>query len=145
MSDHEQLVIFTVGGEQYALPIDRVREIIRLRDLRTVDASDPAIRGVISLRGKIIPVHDLAVRLGLPPQQADGAKIVIVEGAGEAVGAIVDDVEEVHTVPTSEIEPVPDVGSELLTGIARIEERLVAVLDCDRAFPGHRVADEALA
>ncbi len=145
MSDHEQLVIFTVGGEQYALPIDRVREIIRLRDLRTVDASDPAIRGVISLRGKIIPVHDLAVRLGLEPQQADGAKIVIVEGAGEAVGAIVDDVEEVHTVPASEIEPVPDVGSELLTGIARIEERLVAILDCDRAFPRHRVADEALA
>src|SRR3954451_8667571 len=91
----QQLVVFTLGDEEYALPITQVQEIIRYVEPRAVASEEPWIKGVISLRGKIIPVCDLAARLGLSNVRADGAKIVIVETAGGTAGVIVDDVEEV--------------------------------------------------
>ena len=66
MSDTQQLVIFSLHGEQYALPITTVQEIIRHTEPRSLASSTPWIKGVINLRGKIIPVCDLAGRLGLP-------------------------------------------------------------------------------
>src|SRR5437870_4403206 len=89
-----QLVVFSLGEEEYALPIERVQEIIRFTEPRSVASRDPWLRGVISLRGKIVPVCDLAARLGLPAGQADSAKIEIVETDTGTAGVIVDDVEE---------------------------------------------------
>jgi purine-binding chemotaxis protein CheW len=133
----DQLVIFTVAGEQYALPIARVQEIIRYTPPRTVDSADPAQRGVISLRGSIIPVFDLAARLGLAPCDADGeqAEIVIVEAGDQTIGVVVDDVDEVKTVHADAIQPVPTAG-DALRGIAQIDDRLVAILDPATVFHG---------
>ena len=135
MSEHQQFVIFTIGGEQYALPIDRVREIIRFDRLRSISATDPAVRGVISLRGAVIAVHDLAVRLGREAQPTEDAKIVIVDGTHDTIGVIVGAVEEVQSLPVEDIDEVPTVGADLIAGIARVDERLVVLLDADRAFP----------
>jgi purine-binding chemotaxis protein CheW len=74
-----QLVVFSLGDEEYALPITDVQEIIRYTEPRAVASEAPWIRGVISLRGKIIPVCDLAARLGLPADGEPHANIVIVE------------------------------------------------------------------
>src|SRR2546425_7949084 len=82
-----QLVVFSLGEEEYALPITHVQEIIRYSEPRAVAADDAWIRGVISLRGKIIPVCDLAARLGLPVESGENAKIVIVEAGGRPPGA----------------------------------------------------------
>src|SRR5215212_5036853 len=94
-----QLVVFSLGHEEYALPITQVHEIIRYTEPRSVASDSPWIRGVISLRGKIVPVYDLAVRLGLGGSEieAHDAKIVIVETETEMAGVIVDEVEEVMT------------------------------------------------
>lgn len=135
MSDHQQFVIFTIGGDQYALPIDRVREIIRFGGLRSVSATDPAVRGVISLRGTVIAVHDLAIRLGRDAQPTEDAKIVIVDGTHDTIGVIVGEVEEVQSLPVQDIDAVPTVGADLIAGIARVDERLIVLLDADRAFP----------
>ena len=77
-----QLVVFTLGSEQYALPIQQVHEIIRYTQPRSVAARDAWVRGVISLRGRIVPVYDLAARLGVSSELSEQTKIVIVE-AGE--------------------------------------------------------------
>ena len=100
MSDitSQQLVVFTLGSEEYALPIGAVHEIIRYTEPRSVASESAWVRGVISLRGKIIPVFDLAARLGLAAGDREGGKIVIVETGTDQAGVIVDDVEEVLTV-----------------------------------------------
>src|ERR687894_1642318 len=107
MSDitSQQLVVFSIGSEEYALPIGAVHEIIRFSEPRSV-ASDVAwIRGVIGLRGKIIPIFDLAARLELAGTGTEPGKIVILEtGTGQA-GVMVDEVEEVLTLAADQLEP----------------------------------------
>src|ERR1700733_12309511 len=89
-----QLVVFTLGSEQYALPIQQVHEIIRYSEPRSVASRVDWVRGVISLRGRIVPVYDLASRLGMPSELTEQTKIVIVEVGSETAGVIVDGGEE---------------------------------------------------
>jgi len=135
-----QLVVFSLGEEEYALPITQVQEIIRYQEPRAVAAELPWIRGVISLRGKIIPVCDLAARLGLDASRSETAKIVIVETHSGSAGVIVDDVDEVLTVGESEVGDLPVAGTELIEAIAKIGDRLVILLNSDFIFAGTELA-----
>jgi len=136
MSDitSQQLVVFSIGSEEYALPIGAVHEIIRYTEPRSV-ASDVAwIRGVIGLRGKIIPIYDLASRIGIPADGAEFGKIVIVEtGTGQA-GVVVGDVEEVLTITPDQLEDVPTADSQMIESIAKIGDRLVILLNPEGLF-----------
>ncbi len=130
-----QLVVFSLGEEEYALPIEAVHEIIRYTEPRSVASSVGWIRGVISLRGKIIPVYDLAARLGQGQTAKDeDRKIVIVETALDMAGVIVDDVREVLTVDPEQLEPVPPAGSAWMESIAKIDDRLVVLLSAAGLF-----------
>ncbi|MGB2710465.1 MAG: chemotaxis protein CheW [Conexibacter sp.] len=122
-----QLVVCALGAEEYALPIGAVREIVRAMPPRPVASDLPWMRGVISLRGRLVPVYDLAQRLGVERASpaAPAAKIVIVETAAELVGVLVDDVVEVLSVDEQQIEEVPSGSGQ----IARLGERLVLLLD----------------
>jgi purine-binding chemotaxis protein CheW len=124
-----QLVVFSLGDEEYALPITQVHEIIRFTEPRSVASSDPSVRGVISLRGKILPVYDLATRLGVEHADVAEAKIVIVETGDEMAGVVVDDVEEVITIGASQLDEAPTAGGRAIDGIAKIGDRLVVLLD----------------
>jgi purine-binding chemotaxis protein CheW len=125
------LVVFSLHAEEYALPISSVQEIIRFSEPRAVASSDPVVCGVISLRGRIVPVLDLALRLGLDPiQGASEAKIVIAETGEDVTGFVVDDVTEVLTVEAEQIDEAPaSITSGCITGVAKIEDRLVVVLE----------------
>jgi purine-binding chemotaxis protein CheW len=135
-----QLVIFSLGEEEYALPITRVQEIIRYTEPRSVASPTAWIRGVINLRGKIVPVCDLALRLGLPTERADSAKIVIVETEVGTAGVIVDDVEEVMTVEQSQLEEVPTADNDYVEAIAKVGDRLAILLNPDGLFQGVQIA-----
>jgi purine-binding chemotaxis protein CheW len=136
-----QLVVFTLGSEEYALPIRQVHEIIRYTEPRSVAAESGWVRGVISLRGKIVPVYDLAARLGLhTEEQAEGGKIVIVETATDMAGVVVDDVEEVLTVAEAQLDAVPAASSASIEAIAKIDDRLVILLDPEGIFAGAELA-----
>ena len=136
-----QLVVFTLGSEEYALPIRQVHEIIRYTEPRSVAAESGWVRGVISLRGKIVPVYDLAARLGLPAGEATASgKIVIVETAADMAGVVVDDVEEVLTVEEAQLDAVPAAGSASIEAIAKIDDRLVILLDPEGIFAGADLA-----
>ena len=124
-----QLVVFSLGAEEYALPIGTVHEIIRYTEPRNV-ASDAAwIRGVIGLRGKIIPIFDLASRMELESIGTEPGKIVIVESGTGQIGIMVDEVEEVLTVTSDQLEDVPSANRDSIDAIAKIEDRLVILLN----------------
>ena len=129
-TESRQLVVFSLGGEEYALPIAAVSEIIRHAAPRAVASDEPGVRGVIALRGKIIPVVDLADRLGVVSAQVDedDTKVVILDIDGEHMGVMVDDVDEVITVSADQLEGVPTAGSAI-EAIAKVDDRLVVLLD----------------
>jgi purine-binding chemotaxis protein CheW len=141
----KQLVVFSLGSEEYALPIGAVHEIIRYAEPRAVASSVPWIRGVIGLRGKIIPVYDLAARLGLAVAGPQPGKIVIASAAGGQAGVMVDDVEEVLTVGEEQLEDVPAATAEAIAAIARLGDRLVVLLDPEGLFARETGAEELAA
>ncbi|MBS1869746.1 MAG: chemotaxis protein CheW [Actinobacteria bacterium] len=122
----DQVVVCALGGEEYGLPVGQVREIVRYSAPRPVASDVPWMRGVVSLRGRLVPVHDLAARLGVTAAGGASAKLVIVEG-DEPVGLVVDDVVEVLSLDQAQVEPVPSGSGR----IARVGERLVLLLDGD--------------
>jgi purine-binding chemotaxis protein CheW len=129
-----QLVVFTLGAEQYALPIQQVHEIIRYAPPRSVASSVDWVRGVISLRGRIVPVYDIAARLGVTSELSEQTKIVIVESESETAGMIVDQVEEVLTVEPQQLEDLPGTDTTLIDSIAKVGDRLVVLLKPSTIF-----------
>ena len=133
-SNPRQLVVFTLGTGHYALGIQQVQEIIRYSEPRSVASRADWVRGVISLRGRIVPVYDLAARLGASSELSEQTKIVIVEAGDETAGVIVDDVEEVMTVEDAQIEEVPGSDTTLVDSIAKLGDRLVVLLKPSTIF-----------
>jgi purine-binding chemotaxis protein CheW len=124
-----QLVVFSLGDEEYALPIADVHEIIRYTEPRSVASSVDWVRGVISLRGKIVPVYDLASRLGCAAcADVDERKIVIVEAATQLAGVVVDDVAEVITVDADQLERIPSADEAAIDAIVKLDDRLIVLL-----------------
>ncbi|MGH3049707.1 MAG: chemotaxis protein CheW [Gaiellaceae bacterium] len=141
----QQLVVFSLGDEEYALPITQVQEIIRYTEPRAVASEESWIEGVISLRGKIIPVCNLAGRLGLATDRVENAKIVIVETDGGTAGVTVDEVEEVLTLDEDQLDAVPGAGTECIEAVAKIGDRLVVLLNSDGIFAGASIGTRAAA
>jgi len=129
-----ELLCVEVGGEPYALPIERVREIVRMCPLTRVPRAPALVLGVISLRGEILQVLDLRRALGaaaLPPTRR--SRIVVLHGeAGDVAGWLVDAVSEVLRVPEAELLPPPGAAGELVTAICVRGERFVSLLEPDR-------------
>ena len=132
----------TLGRESYGLPVLKVREIIRLVAITPVPQMPAYIRGVINLRGKIVPVVDLRLKFGLASAEAlESTCIVVVQvklaaGGTLHIGLIVDAVEEVINLAASDIEATPDFGTKLdteyLLGMAKAKGRVIALLDLDQ-------------
>ena len=139
----EQYLAFTLGGETFAMDIRSIREVIQFGGITEVPLMPPFIRGVINLRGSVVPVIDLFVRFGRPPcAVAHRTCIVILEltqGDGTAeLGVMVDNVSEVLSIAASEIEPAPafgsDIRSEFIAGVAKVGERFVIILDVNHVL-----------
>jgi len=130
----QQLVVFSLGREEYSLPISQVQEIIRYAEPRGIPNSYACVRGVINLRGKIVPVCDLAQLLGFAREADDETKIVIVESHAGIAGLIVDEVDEVLTVGPEQLEDPPSSQSRHIAAIAKVEDRLLILLDLDRVL-----------
>jgi purine-binding chemotaxis protein CheW len=150
--DASQYLTFRACGEDFALPILRVREIIEHRPITRVPGAVGWVVGVINLRGRVIPVVDLALRFGLPPTSLGRRTcVVIVEaavgGAELVVGVMADGVCEVVELSRSEIEPPPAFGTplpaEYLRGLGKLTQGFVLVLDADRAFDVVEAAGDA--
>jgi len=132
---HHQYVVLRLAEEEYAFGVADVIEIIGATAPRAVASPDPWVRGVISLRGRIVPVLDLATRLGLPSRPPADHKIVIVETDGGVAGVIVDDVAGVLTVDDDRIEQLPVAADGARAAVVNLGDRIIALLDRSVAAP----------
>jgi purine-binding chemotaxis protein CheW len=135
----QQLVVFDVAGESYGINIAAVESIIKMQNITKLPHAKEFIKGVTNLRGSVLPVIDLRTRFGLEPQQeTKQTRIIIVTMNKLKVGAVVDGVSEVLSVPDDAIEAIPvtvsSVNSAFLKGIVRIENRLIILLDLGKVL-----------
>lgn len=144
-----QLVSFQVGGEEFGLDILRVQEIIRVQQLTRVPNSPDFVEGVINLRGKVIPVIALRKRFGLKQAVNDKqTRIVVAEVQGTILGFMVDSVSEVLRIPAETVELPPRLGKverEYVSGVGKLDGRLLILLDVDRLMSGSEAQLGAMA
>ena len=145
-----QYLTFFVGGEEYAVNILKVKEIIEYGTVTVVPNTSPWIRGVTNLRGNVVPVIDLAVKFGLAASQASKVSCIVITevlGEGERItmGVIADSVSQVLDLSAEEIEAPPAFGTrvriEFLLGMGKIGKKFCLVLDIDKVLS----ADEIIA
>ena len=132
-----EVVTFTLGDEEYGIDIQKVQEL-RGYDAVTRIANAPEfIKGVVNLRGIIVPIIDMRIRFGIGTPSYDQFTVVIVLNiAGRVVGMVVDSVSDVITLSQEQIKPAPEMGSALdtdyLIGLGTLEERMLILVDIDR-------------
>jgi purine-binding chemotaxis protein CheW len=134
-----QLVVFTLAGEAFGVPIGQVKEIVRFVPVTAVPKSPPSVLGVLNLRGKVVPVVNLRERFGLPGAQTDDAtRIIVSDVAEQTLGFVVDGVSEVLRLSDGDIEPTPEaaagVDASFIRGIGKVDERLIIVLELEKVF-----------
>ncbi len=144
-SDELQLVSFNIGSEEFGVDILKVQEINRMVEITKVPQAPNYVEGVINLRGKVIPIVDLRMRFNLELKEHDkNTRIVVVDIGGNIMGMIVDSVSEVLRLPSSTIEPPPEivtgVNSEYIKGVAKLEDRLLIFLDLSRVIDVSEIA-----
>jgi len=132
-----QLVSFRLGQEEYGIEITRVQEIILMGDITRVPQTPSYIKGLINLRSTVIPIVDLRLRFGLAHDTStDETRIMVVNVAGKTIGIIVDAVSEVLRISQEQIAPPPPtvagLGREYLTGLVKLDKRLLILLDIDK-------------
>ncbi len=131
-----QLVSFRLAQEEYGVEITKVREIILMGEITRVPQTPPYVKGLINLRSTVIPVIDLRIRFGLSEDElTDESRIMVINVGNKTIGIIVDAVSEVLRVSKEQIAPPPPtvagLGQEYLTGLVRLEDQLLILLDID--------------
>ena len=141
-----KFLTFFLAAEEYGIEILKVREIIGMMEITPVPRTPAYIRGVLNLRGKVIPVVDLRLKFGMDAiEQTEETCIIVVETGGGERGIIVDKVSEVQTIAAQDIEPTPSFGEEVETdyilGIGKTAGRVRLLLDIDKALAEKGVVD----
>ena len=135
-------LVFLLGGSGYGIPILEVSEINGLMDITPVPKMPSYIKGVINLRGKVIPVMDLRLKFGMPPKEYDEQTCIIIVNLSigkkiKQMGVLVDTVSEVFDIPLSEIEAPPNYGDDsegFLNGIGKVKGKLVMLLNIEKVL-----------
>jgi purine-binding chemotaxis protein CheW len=142
-----QLVTFRIGEEEFGVDILRVQEIIRIMEITRVPKAPDFVEGVINLRGKVIPIIDLRKRFGLEVKEyVKHTRIIVIEISNMIVGFVVDAVSEVLRVPADTVEPPPPavmggIDSEYISGVGKLEDRLLILLDLDKLLSQEEQAE----
>src|SRR5215468_12369215 len=134
-----QLVGFRLDNEDYAIAITKIQEIILMKPITRIPQVPDFIEGLINLRGSVIPIVNLRKRFGLPPREVDDeTRTIVVNIHDKTVGCIVDAVTQVMRINRDQIQPPPlsvlSVSHQYVAGLARLEDRLLIILDIERLF-----------
>ena len=144
-----QYLTFTLADEVFAVDVARVREILEITNITKVPQVPDFMRGVINLRGCVVPVIDLRLKFGMEETaQTVNTCIIVVEvqmdGENIVLGALADSVQEVIEMESSQIEAAPQIGThlktEFLKGMGKHDNRFVMILDIDKVFSGNELA-----
>jgi purine-binding chemotaxis protein CheW len=132
-----QLISFMVGEEEYGLDILRVKEVIRIREITRLPQAPSFVKGIINLRGDVIPIIDLRDKFGLEHREYTAmTRVIVVDVDGKLVGMVVDAASQVVRIPADQIEPPPPIAGglsvEYIRGVGKLDERLIILLQIDR-------------
>jgi purine-binding chemotaxis protein CheW len=134
---------FTIHGDLYAIPVEKVLEVLEKQEYTKVPNAPPVIQGILNFRGNAVPLYDSRMKFNLPPREDEELFVIIVidlkvENESYHVGAIVDKVQDVITIDNDDIKDVPpmskEFNAEFLSGIASINNNFVLLMDVDKIF-----------
>ncbi|MFF2457498.1 chemotaxis protein CheW [Peribacillus simplex] len=139
MSEDMKVIVFQIKDKEYAIPVDKVSGIEKLLHITRVPKAVKFVKGVINLRGVITPIIDLRVRFGFEEVEYDeSTRIIVVILDDMEVGLIVDSANDVLDIPVESIEPQPEIvghsASEYISGVAKIEKRLLVLINLEKAL-----------
>jgi purine-binding chemotaxis protein CheW len=140
-----QLVVFTLGDEEFGVDIAQVREIVRLVQITYLPKAPTFIEGVVNLRGQVLAVIDLSKRLNIASKpRSEQSRIIVVEVSDNTVGMIVDSVSEVLRLSEERVEEVPnlvetEVPEHYIRGVGKLKDRLLVLLDLNRVLSPEEV------
>ncbi len=139
MAKNIQLVVFSIGKELYGVGIEAVHEIVKVPDITEVPDAPAFLEGVINLRGKIVPVVDLRKRMKLDSRErTKSSRVLITENESRLVGLLVDAVSEVLKIQPESVDAPPEmissIGVQYITGVAKVEGRLIILLDLKKVL-----------
>jgi purine-binding chemotaxis protein CheW len=148
--EEKQYLTFMLGGEMFSIDILCIKEIIWYASLTEVPMMPACIRGVINLRGAVVPVMDLSSRFGKPSTPVSKSTCIViievatqVEGERQNMGVVVDSVQAVLEIPASEIEPPPSFGAKIrpdfIEGIGKVNGKFVILLNVDRVLSSQEI------
>jgi purine-binding chemotaxis protein CheW len=152
--DRTQYLTFSLSGGEYAIAVLRVREIIEHEPVTRVPSTPDFVRGVINLRGRVVPVVDLALKFGLEPNPVTKRTCIVIveaESGGDRVvmGVLADAVNQVVAFGAEEIEPPPSFGTpirvDFLAGLGKLGDAFVLILDTDRVLSAEELSGVAAA
>jgi len=145
-SELSQLISFEVGQEEYGLEILRVKEVIRLREITRLPRAPSFVKGIINLRGDVIPIVDLRDRFALEHQEyTPMTRVIVVDVEGRLVGMVVDAASQVVRIPADQIQPPPPIvgglSAQYIKGVGKLDSRLIILLDIDRILSHQEKAE----
>lgn len=149
-----QFLTFKLDQELFAMEVSKVREVLEFSKVTKVPRTPSYMRGVINLRGSVVPVVDLRLKLGLEATQVTVNTCVViaeilVDGERTVLGALVDAVQEVIDLDASQVAPPPRIGNQIdsaaIRAMGKRDDRFVMILDLDRVFTVHELREAALA
>lgn len=147
--EEAQYLTFLLGSEMFAIDILGIKEIIEYGSLTSVPMMPEFIRGVINLRGAVVPVVDLSARFGRTATEVTRRTCIVIieadnEGEKQDIGVVVDAVSEVLEIPAGEIEPPPSFGAKIradfISGMGKVKEKFVIILDADKVLSVNELA-----
>jgi purine-binding chemotaxis protein CheW len=149
--EEKQYLTFMLGGEMFSISILSIKEIIWYSNLTEVPMMPACIRGVINLRGAVVPVMDLSNRFGKPSTAVTKSSCIVIievqtqnEGEHQNMGVVVDSVQAVLEIPTSEIEPAPSFGAKIrpdfIEGIAKVDGKFVILLNVNHVMSTEEIS-----
>ena len=132
-----EVLVFVLGGEEYAVDILKVQEIRGYEKVTAIPSAPPYLKGVVNLRGIIVPVIDMRIKFGLAEAKYDSFTVVIIlRVAGRVIGVVVDGVSDVVRLAPSEVKPAPGLGSIVdsgfLAGLATQGDRMILLLEIEK-------------
>ncbi len=135
-----ELMAFRIGAQEFCVDIMAVREIRGFTPATPLPQSPGFVRGVINLRGAVLPIIDLSARLGFPPAEPTARHVImVVQVDKQAVGLLVDAVSDILTVSSESVQPTPDVASEMaksfVRGVLAIDGRMISLIALDNVLP----------
>ena len=134
--DLKQFISFSIGEEEYGLELLRVKEVIRIREITWLPKAPSFVKGIINLRGDVIPIIDLRDKFGLEAKESTAmTRVIVVEVEGRMIGMVVDAASQVVRIPADQIDPPPPMlggfSQEFITGVGKLEDKLIILLNTD--------------